>query len=193
MNKVITSKEAILAISCKMAAKDGIQALNMRSVASACGVAVGSIYNYFPSKADLIASTIEMVWRDIFQMEEGYKDIYSFTDCVLWIFDSVCESAAQFPDFFTMHAMGISTSDKETGRRTMDRYLEHIKQGMLIALQRDKEVRRDAFDEAFQMEAFVEFVFGNLWTLFIQKQQSCDILLEIIRRSIYAQSHDEPR
>ena len=48
MNKTVTSREAILAASQKLVMEKGLQAVNMRTVASVCGVAVGSVYNYFP-------------------------------------------------------------------------------------------------------------------------------------------------
>lgn len=48
--------------------KKGIAAVNMRTVASECGIALGSLYNYFSSKSELLSATIEAVWKDIFQM-----------------------------------------------------------------------------------------------------------------------------
>ena len=54
MNKVVTSKEEILQTSRKLIQKKGWSAVSIRSVASACDVSVGSIYNYFDSKTDLI-------------------------------------------------------------------------------------------------------------------------------------------
>ena len=59
MNTVVTSREAILEECRKIVMEQGISAVNMRSVAAACGVAVGSIYNYFPSKTDLIGAAVE--------------------------------------------------------------------------------------------------------------------------------------
>ena len=61
MNKTVTSREAILAASQKLVMEKGLQAVNMRTVASVCGVAVGSVYNYFPSKAELLTATVENV------------------------------------------------------------------------------------------------------------------------------------
>ena len=66
MNKIVTSKEDILKASREIASKDGLQSINMRNVAKHCGVAVGSIYNYFPSKADLIIATVEDIWKSFF-------------------------------------------------------------------------------------------------------------------------------
>ena len=63
LNKTVTSREAILAASQKLVMEKGLQAVNMRTVASVCGVAVGSVYNYFPSKAELLTATVENVWR----------------------------------------------------------------------------------------------------------------------------------
>ena len=62
---IVTSKEAILAVCKEFVKENGLQSLNMRTVAEKCNVSVGSVYNYFPSKADLIAATIQDVWQSI--------------------------------------------------------------------------------------------------------------------------------
>ena len=61
VNTVITSKEAILETSRKLIQENGWAAVNIRSVAQACNISVGSVYNYFDSKSDLIAATVERV------------------------------------------------------------------------------------------------------------------------------------
>ena len=64
MNTVVTSREAILDVSRELVKRQGQEAVSIRTVAAACGVSVGSIYNYFESKADLVAATVESVWCD---------------------------------------------------------------------------------------------------------------------------------
>ena len=68
VNTVVTSKEAIMKTCRDMVSERGLSALDMRSVAKACHVALGSLYNYFPSKDALVTATIESVWQDIFHM-----------------------------------------------------------------------------------------------------------------------------
>ena len=49
MNTVVTSKDEILKTNRELIQKQGWSAVSIRSVAAACGVSVGSIYNYFKS------------------------------------------------------------------------------------------------------------------------------------------------
>ncbi len=67
MNKTITSEKDILEISKRIASEKGLQAITMRSVAKECDVAVGSIYNYYASKNDLLIATIASIWQEIIQ------------------------------------------------------------------------------------------------------------------------------
>ena len=53
MNTSVTSRDAILSVSRQFITQNGFGSVNMRAIAAACGVSVGSVYNYFPSKGDL--------------------------------------------------------------------------------------------------------------------------------------------
>lgn len=64
MRTAVISRDAILEASRGLLRERGWSALNMRSVAAECGVAVGSLYNYFPSKTELVMATVESVWQD---------------------------------------------------------------------------------------------------------------------------------
>ncbi|MCQ2432348.1 MAG: TetR/AcrR family transcriptional regulator [Clostridia bacterium] len=43
----------------------GYSALTIRSIASSCRIAVGTVYNYFPSKESLIAQILLTDWTDV--------------------------------------------------------------------------------------------------------------------------------
>ncbi len=61
MNTIVTSKEEILRISRELIRQQGCSAISIRSVAAACGVSVGSIYNYFDSKAAMVGAAVESI------------------------------------------------------------------------------------------------------------------------------------
>ena len=100
MNKVVTSKEDILAVSKEMVAENGVQAINMRNVARQCGVAVGSVYNYFPSKNDLMIAVIDGIWREIIQGISDCSSSGNFSENVEKLFYSVKNGGEKYPFFF---------------------------------------------------------------------------------------------
>lgn len=184
VNNVVTSKEAILQACRKMVSEEGLQAINMRGVARRCDVALGSLYNYFPSKEDLVTSTIESVWRDIFHTESKCKTDMPFPDYVNWIFENVKKGAEQYPNFFTAHSISFASNAVSRARKTMEQYFSHMREGLLQVLKADQRVRQDAFSDTFTQPAFADFVLRSLLSA-LAEEENCSVLSEMIRRSIY--------
>ena len=183
MNKVVTSKEEILEAGRRIAMTDGVPAINIRRVASECGVSVGSVYNYFPSKAELVAASVEAVWVQIFH-EKSREMPEGFEDRVRWFFDTARLGSKEYPAFFTMHAMGFAPDEKKTGTAVMSRFFAHMKNGLAQAIENDERIRQDAFSDSFTKEAFVDFVFSNLLALLVSGAGNCDFLIEMIDRAV---------
>ena len=65
MPKIIENlREELLAEAKKQIAERGYRNTTIRSVAAECGIAVGTVYNYFKSKDMLIASFILVDWLE---------------------------------------------------------------------------------------------------------------------------------
>lgn len=185
MNTIVTSREAILEKCRQIVTEQGISAINMRTVASSCGIAVGSLYHYFPSKTDLISAAVEDIWRDIFHMPGDPPAFETFTDCLTWLFADIREGCARYPGFFTLHALGFTTDDRKEGRRLMERYFCHMKESLCNVLDRDPAIRPDAFNKELTREAFVEFIFTSFISMLLQGQTDCGPLSEIAGRCLY--------
>lgn len=56
--KIAELREKMIAYARQALLQEGTSALTVRSTASACGVAVGTVYNYFPSKEGLIEAVM---------------------------------------------------------------------------------------------------------------------------------------
>ena len=87
MNKTVTSKEEILKTSRKLIREQGCAAVNIRSVAAACGVSIGSIYNYFDSKAALIEAAVESIWFEIFHRQDEEEVFQDTIACITWMYE----------------------------------------------------------------------------------------------------------
>lgn len=185
MNKTITSREVILSAGKEIIAQSGIQGLGMRDVAHKCGISVGSVYNYFPSKSDLIVATIESVWVEIMHDSQGRVSPCNFAGNILALFDNIQKGFQRYPSFFSVHSVSAANFDKGKGREVMNQFFIHIKTGLLQSLQDDQDIREEAFSDQFTKSDFVDFVFSNIITLLMNEADSCDFLLEIVKRTIY--------
>jgi len=185
MNTIVTSKEEIMKVCREIVSEEGLQAVNMRTVAKRCNVALGSLYNYFSNKDELVLKTIESVWQDIFHMDRACGMGLSFPETVNWIFESVRKGADEYPNFFTTHSLSIASDGKSRAKSTMDACLEHMKEGMAAALKTDRSVRKNVFSEAFPETDFLDFVLNSILLLLLQQKKDCHVLLEMIRKTIY--------
>ena len=65
MPKIISNLEdRLIAEAKKQIQEQGYAAVTIRSIAKGCGVGVGTIYNYFPSKDALLASYMLSDWKE---------------------------------------------------------------------------------------------------------------------------------
>ena len=64
MPKIIENlEEKLLCEARKQLQETGYSAMTIRSVAAGCGVGVGTVYNYFPSKDALLAASMLEDWQ----------------------------------------------------------------------------------------------------------------------------------
>lgn len=64
MPKILDNPEERLLLEARKQIEEcGYAATTIRSVASACGIAVGTVYNYFPSKEAMVATYMASDWK----------------------------------------------------------------------------------------------------------------------------------
>ena len=77
---VDNARKALISCTRKMVAKEGYSAFSMRNVAKECGMAPGTIYNYFHSKDDLIGACMLEDWETA--SKNMHKTIEKKTGCM---------------------------------------------------------------------------------------------------------------
>lgn len=185
MNPMATSKEEILQVCRELIRQQGWDALNIRAVAKACGVSVGTIYNYFCSKDDLIAASVESIWHDIFHHEENETAFTDILSCIRWLYRRIEYGGQQYPNFFNLHALRFEKDSKPQGREQMLRTWEHIRKSLCTVIRNDPCIRSDAFHGALSPEAFVNIIFSQMLSAIFRQDYDPSALLEITRRILY--------
>ena len=185
MSRAVTSEEEILKVSCGIVAKKGIAAVNMRTVASECGIALGSLYNYFSSKSELLSATIESVWKDIFQMGKTLEKCENIVEYLNLLFEGVENSRSRYPKFFSMHALGFTAGERQEGKKAMEVYFLRLKNQMAHFLENDEKIRQGIFTENLTAEIFTDYIFTLFLSILLEKQNEKESFLEFVKNYLY--------
>lgn len=116
MPKIIENLESkLIEEAQKQIRKVGYSATTIRSVAKGCGVGVGTVYNYFPSKENLLASYLLADWktcvaaiRDVSDRAETHRSVLESIYSQLLAFSG--RHQAIFMDAEASHAFAGSFS-----------------------------------------------------------------------------------
>ena len=185
MNKIVTSRDAILESSRKIILKDGLEALSIRAVASQSGISIGSVYNYFTSKSDLLCAAIRSIWEDVFHHSGKCTKFQNVEQCIHWLYECMEYANQTYPGFLGNHSIGLSGAEKLQGKKLMEESWHHMQAGLCAIIHHDPKVRSDAFNESFTAEKFSELIFFMAMSAGFRQDYDSTVILEIVRRSLY--------
>ena len=179
MRKQIIDERILIEAGIEILKTQGIEAVNMRSIARFSNVSLGSIYNYYKDKDELLLAIVKSIWLNI--TLDMNIETESFQKAVSSLFDSIEKGNRIYPDFIKIHF--TSFTDISLPRKTMEEIIENIKQSLLTVLAEDKNVRH-IFNSDFKEVDFVNFIFENMMTLLLRNEGK-DYLLKIIENLLY--------
>ena len=180
MNKSVTNRELLLEAAKVIAHQEGLAAVNIRAVASACGVAVGSIYNYFPTKADLIAAIIEDFWRQAIHSESCVPASGEpFPAFVARLYGDLARELATFQAGWLSQIAALGAEERRKGRILESACFDHMRMGLGMALEQSGAAG-PLLSTKEDRAAFVELVFATLMSLLRQGKRDCDYFRRVL-------------
>lgn len=141
-NRAVITKQEVLEAAYAIAATEGLGALSVRAVARACGVAVGTIYNSYPTKSDLVNDVVAFFWREAFsgvmqpEAERG-DDFIAFCRRLEGELGSALE---RFRSDFLADLAVMDAYDLAAARRREEESFAHARAGLASVLERDPSI-----------------------------------------------------
>lgn len=191
-NKAVISKDLILEASYKLVLESGPANLSIRSVAKACGVSVGSIYNYYPTKAMLVADAVGMFWqtslsKEMFVASSG-EDFVTFCERLMHDLEHAIKA---FRKSWLSELAALDSESRKEVRARENAAFAHIKRGLVVAIEHDEGINLDALSSysVKQENKPAESLAALVWGVMVSSLQNNDTayrsLFALMRTALY--------
>ena len=142
-NKPVISKQQILDTAFAIASESGLSGLSIREVARACNVAVGTVYNSYPTKYDLVNDVVGRFWNEA--LADSMPGAIAGDD-----FIGFCEglalqlsgALARFRDDWLTEVAALDAKGLASARKREEACFAHIRRGLVVALTRSERGAR---------------------------------------------------
>ncbi|MBQ1681490.1 MULTISPECIES: TetR/AcrR family transcriptional regulator [Agathobacter] len=172
INYKITTSDAILEKAFVIARREGIDALTIRKLATECGIAVGSVYNYFANKEAVVAACRSLFWGEILKDQE-----------------KLVRPGMGFTDFLTQYYSFMAirlAQDDNSWLRVMDQSTMHSVQKLFSeVLANDSRINGSIWNLELTPDNFVEHVRANLLALLQAGERDCRFYIFLLEHLLY--------
>lgn len=173
MNHRVTTQEKILDTAMEIAVREGIDRLSIRKVASACGIAIGSVYNYCHNKESLNTAVAERFWNGIFaDQDQLYYSGMGFTRFLEQYYLFLFGRLSRF-DSSWLREMEIGVPGR-TAIPLMRRVLDE-----------DRNIHREIWNMELNEDTFCEYVFINVMALLRAGENNCRFFIFLLEHLLY--------
>lgn len=172
INYKTTSREEILKKAFAIARRDGIDGLTIRKLAKECDFAVGSMYNYYPNKGELVSACRNLFWSEVLKDQEKLvRSGIRFTDFLV-----------QYYNFLTVRL----SQDDTSWLKVMDRPTKlEVEKLLLTALEQDGRINGAIWNLQLTPQNMAEHVWDNLLALLQAGERDCRFYVFLLEHLLY--------
>ncbi|MBA4348163.1 MAG: TetR/AcrR family transcriptional regulator [Clostridiales bacterium] len=174
-------RERLIKCAIRIEYSDGVDAINIRRLAAEANIAVGTVYNYFDCKQDVLLALTEDFWTTALEEMKNNITEERFSIQIARILTYLHSKM----DDRAVRLMKSLHNDVAAGRVRMMSTLRVLHQTLVERLKQDRNIRQNVWDEAFTMESFAEFVLMHLVLLLQQNETNANTFIQIIERVLY--------
>ena len=183
LNKKEKTKDIILNEAMKIAHAEGLSKISMRKIANNCDIGLGTIYNYYPTKDDIILDLVEGFWKTCFK---GVSDLkHDDMDFFKYI-ENIYFHILNYLNKFKMHCMEyiseLPISSKNKGKCKEAEFIDNLV-GMFANIYNEhKSEFRENISNDFTDEDISRFIIDNMFCMLKRFESDYSFFDCIIKR-----------
>jgi len=131
----------ILSAAKEIAYEKGISNVNIRLVAQKSNVSIGTIYNYYETKSDLIIAIVEDFWNKAFKtIDIIVLENIDFYDKIQTIYEKLYVYVNQFKENWIKKLAHLTQNEKKGGKEIEKQYLIKIVCMISSIIEQEKKI-----------------------------------------------------
>jgi AcrR family transcriptional regulator len=186
MPKIIENPTAIIMEHAgKILEQQGYEALSMRAIAKSCGIATGTIYNYFPTKRELLMQMMNDYWNTNFMLIDDLSNRGADLFVSLKkIYEVIEEFILRFRDIWAgMRQESESSQEAERLHHNHD-YMKRLAEVVEILLIKEAQLRPEAWHYPLATQELAFFIVQNLMMMCHIKHFSYSSWEQLLRKML---------
>jgi AcrR family transcriptional regulator len=177
-------KQLILGEAKRILYSEGYAKLSMRNISKACGIALGTIYNYYPTKHDLVIGMMTDYWHENMNKLESIRSTEgSFYDKLDKLFDQLSSFIKTFKDEWLNPGFYAQPDYVRRGTKEENLYVDKLTdliQGIL-----DKEIKEGRIKSKIASSEAARFILMNFVTIIQMPAFEYSDFKKILKEIIY--------
>lgn len=171
----------LLELANRIECEEGIDAINIRRLASDANIAVGTVYNYFDSKQEVLLALTEEYWKSALLEMRANITATRFSqqvDQMIVFLRGKMNDCAEV-------LMRSLHDDAATGKIRMAKMQDALRNALIERLNEDAFINAQIWNPPLTKEAFTGFVLSNIVLLLQQKDTDAKAFITIIDKILY--------
>ena len=176
-------KEIILSSAKQIALEQGITKINIRLVAQKSDISIGTVYNYYPTKADLLVAVIEDFWSEAFE-KINFKTLEgkNFYDRIQEVYDNLYTYLNTFKDNWLEQISLLNAREKKLGRKKEEEYFAKICTIIISFMDSDESISDKVWGDCISKEKTAEFIFDNMLLMLKKDESNLEFFIAILKK-----------
>lgn len=184
------TREQIVERAYALAVDRGLASVSIRAIATECGVATGTIYNYFPTKDDLTMGVIGHFWREELSdvMERAATPGCDYIEFCQSFYEEASDALVRFRRDWLPQLRASAEGGQGMRCPEASSGLDHMRAGLAGVLRGDPHIDQTRLGEDLSPEQVAGLTLSTLIEFAGERKQSFDAFCQLLRLALYDSS-----
>ena len=179
-------KFLILSTAKEIIYNDGYENLSIRTVAKKCNISVGTIYNYYPTKKELVMDLMSGYWDEYFVVLDEIintdKDIFAKLNQIYIVLDKFIKN---FKETWLMDKFYTTPEYVDSGVKKENIYMSMLTEKIKRMLSMDMSISNSKVYNRIGIDELAKFIILNIITVIQMPAINYNTFETILKELLY--------